>query len=75
MEKSNRHKPKQYAVLGIDAVELSKANHCLESQISICEFQISKYNMRKKDQSLEDVDKLIFYANWKKDCVIKLLKL
>ena len=63
------NRPKQYVGLGIDTITLSKANHSLEEQIIICEFQISKYNMRKKKQSLSDVNKLIDYANWKRECI------
>lgn len=67
-------KPAQYAALKIDTVEVSKANDSLQEQLAICRFMIDKYNRRKKGQDLLDVDKLLYYANWKKEVIEKIVK-
>lgn len=56
-------KPKQYQI-GIDTIERSKANLTPENILSICQFQIDKYTWRKKNQDIEDFEKVIYYANW-----------
>jgi len=61
-------KPKQYDI-GIDTVERAKANLTTQEIIAVCKFQIDKYCWRKKGQDLEDVDKIIFYADLMKETI------
>lgn len=75
MKKFNSDKsPSQYSVLNIDTVDLSKANDTEEEQLAICRFMIDKYNRRQKNQDLSDIDKLIYYANWKKEILTNSIK-
>lgn len=63
-EYANEHYKKQK----IDTVARFKANHNLQDQIAVCEFMIDKYNTRDKGQSLDDIKKIRYYANWKEEC-------
>ena len=64
--------PEQYAGLAIDSIALSKANDTPEEQLAICRFMIDKYNRRQKNQDLQDIEKLINYAYWKKEVLENL---
>lgn len=55
-------KPIQYRN-GIDTFTRAKANMKPEEIIACCRFNIDKYNWRKKDQDLSDMQKIIDYAN------------
>lgn len=64
-----------YESLAIDTITKWKANKTLGQLIDACEFQIDKYNSRPKEgEELKDCDKIVFYANLKKEC-LKLVKL
>lgn len=62
-------KPKQYQI-GIDTFERCEANMTKEEILACVRFNIDKYTWRNKGQDLEDLEKIISYANW----AIKLLK-
>jgi hypothetical protein len=56
-------KPEQYQI-GIDTFARAEANLTKDQIISICKFNIDKYNWRQKNQDKEDFKKIIDYANW-----------
>lgn len=56
-------KPKQYQI-GIDTFQRCEANMTKEEILACCKFNIDKYNWRNKGQDLEDLEKIIAYANW-----------
>lgn len=68
-EKENEHierrdkKPKQYQI-GIDTFERCEANMTKEEILACVRFNIDKYTWRNKGQDLEDLEKIISYANW-----------
>lgn len=56
-------KPKQYQI-GIDTFERCEANMTKEEILACVKFGIDKYVWRNKGQDLEDLEKIIDYANW-----------
>lgn len=56
-------KPKQYQI-GIDTFERCEANMTKEEILACVRFNIDKYTWRNKGQDLEDLEKIISYANW-----------
>ena len=56
-------KPKQYNI-GIDTFTRCESNMTKEEILTCCKFNIDKYNWRNKGQDLEDLEKIISYANW-----------
>ena len=60
-----------YKHLVIDTVARSKANHTLEQQKAICQFMIDKYTNREKNQNVDDITKIRFYADWLEEIVGK----
>lgn len=56
-------KPKQYQI-GIDTFQRCEANMTKEEILACVRFNIDKYNFRVKGQDLEDLEKIIAYANW-----------
>ena len=62
-------KPKQYQI-GIDTFARMEANCTLEEIMGFIKGNIDKYNFRKKNQDIEDFEKIVSYANW----AIKQLK-
>jgi len=59
--KSN--KPEQYQI-GIDTFARMEANSTKDEILAFCRGNIDKYNWRKKGQDLEDLKKIIDYANF-----------
>jgi len=62
-------KPKQYQI-GIDTFARMEANCTLEEIMGFIKGNIDKYNFRKKNQDIQDFEKIISYSNW----AIKQLK-
>ena len=56
-------KPKQYQI-GIDTFERCESNMTKEEILACVKFGIDKYTWRNKGQDLEDLEKIIAYANW-----------
>ena len=56
-------KPKQYDI-GIDTFQRMEANCSKEEILAFCKGNIDKYNWRKKDQDLQDFEKIIEYAKF-----------
>lgn len=56
-------KPKQYQI-GIDTFQRCEANMTKEEILACVKFGIDKYTWRNKGQDLEDLEKIIDYANW-----------
>ena len=63
-------KPKQYAK-GIDTFERMEANCTLDQCLAFAKGNIDKYNWREKGQDLEDLNKIIAYAEWSKKLIEK----
>lgn len=64
-EEYDSNKPEHYKI-GIDTFERAKANLQPDHIISICKFNIDKYNWRDKNQDLEDLIKIEAYVKlWK----------
>lgn len=55
-------KPAQYRI-GIDTFERARANMTAEQYLACIRFNIDKYNWREKNQDIEDLEKIIAYAN------------
>lgn len=53
---------KHYKELGIDTIQLWRANHTDSSMLDVCDFMISKYVMRNKGCDYEDYLKIQAYA-------------
>ena len=62
-------KPQHYSK-GIDTFARMEANCTKEECLAFAKGNIDKYNWREKGQDLEDLEKIVSYANW----AIKLLK-
>jgi len=62
-------KPEQYQI-GIDTFARMEANCTLEEIMGFIKGNIDKYNFRKKNQDIQDFEKIVSYANW----AIKQLK-
>lgn len=59
-----------YKIQDIDTLDLFKANKSLQSLVDVCEFNIDKYNRRRKfGEELKDTDKIIFYTKLKKEAI------
>jgi len=56
-------KPKQYKI-GIDTFKRAESNMTLEERLACVRFNIDKYAWRKKDQDVEDFNKIIAYAEY-----------
>jgi len=56
-------KPSQYQI-GMDTFERMEINSSKEEILGFCKGNIDKYLWRKKEQDLEDFNKIIAYANF-----------
>ncbi len=59
--KEDKFRPKHYEK-GHDTFAWAEHKFDLETNIAICQFNIHKYNDRKKGQTIEDFENIIAYA-------------
>lgn len=57
-------KQSHYAELGIEPIEVMKANMTMEEYQGFLKGNIEKYLWRKKGQDLKDFEKIVVYSKW-----------
>lgn len=63
IELFDKQKPKQYQI-GIDTFKRAEENMSLEERMACVKWNIDKYTWRDKGQDIEDLRKIIAYAEW-----------
>lgn len=70
LEPKRTDKPTHYSK-GIDTFARMESNCTKEECLAFAKGNIDKYNWREKGQDIEDLDKIIAYANWAKKLLNK----